>query len=169
MIKAYKNIYPKIGKDVYISENASVIGDVRLGGDVSVWFGTVLRGDVNYIEVGAKTNIQDLTMCHVRDEFPLIIGNEVTVGHAAKLHGCKIEDRCIIGIGAIILDGAVVGEGSIVAAGALVPPNSHVALRSIVMGVPAKTKRRVSDKEYEMIKEHFLNYIDYKNEYLGSS
>ncbi len=169
MIISYDNIYPKIGKNVFISENASIIGDVRLGEDVSIWFGVVLRGDIDFIEIGSKSNIQDLSVCHVCKGIPLIIGKEVTVGHGAKLHGCVVKDRCLIGIGSIILDNSVIGEGSLIAAGSLVTPNTIIPPRSLVMGIPAKIKRKVTNKEYKEIINNSINYIEYKNKFIKFS
>jgi len=168
LIKAFKELKPRIGKRVFIAENATVIGDVEIGNDSSIWFGTILRGDVNYIKVGKCTSIQDGSVVHVtRKTHPTVIGDYVTVGHAVKLHGCTIKDNCLIGIGAIILDGAVIGEGSIVAAGALVPPGKEFPPKSLIMGFPATVKRELSDEEVEGLKEHALRYVKYKNEYLS--
>ena len=168
MIREYKNLKPKIGKNVFIAENATVIGDVEIGDDSSVWFGAILRGDVNYIKVGKCTSIQDGTVVHVTNRtHPTLIGNYVTVGHAVKLHGCTIKDNCLIGIGAIILDGAVINENSIVAAGTLVPPGKEFPPNSLIMGFPAKVKRELSLEEIEHLKEHALRYVDYKNTYLN--
>ncbi|RUM88937.1 MAG: gamma carbonic anhydrase family protein [Thermovibrio sp.] len=150
------------------AENATVIGDVEIGDDSSVWFGAILRGDVNYIRVGRCTSVQDGTVVHVTNRtHPTVIGSYVTIGHSVKLHGCTIEDNCLIGIGAIILDGAVIGEGSIVAAGALVPPGKEFPPKSLIMGFPATVKRELSDEEVEGLKEHALRYVKYKNEYLS--
>ena len=168
MIREYKNLKPKIGKNVFIAENATVIGDVEIGDDSSIWFGVILRGDVNYIKVGKCTSIQDGTVVHVTNRtHPTLIGNYVTVGHAVKLHGCTVKDNCLIGIGAIILDGAVINENSIVAAGTLVPPGKEFPPNSLIMGFPAKVKRELSSEEIEHLKEHALRYVDYKNAYLS--
>ena len=168
MIREYKNLKPKIGKNVFIAENATVIGDVEIGDDSSVWFGAILRGDVNYIKVGKCTSIQDGTVVHVTNRtHPTLIGDYVTVGHAVKLHGCTVKDNCLIGIGAIILDGAVINENSIVAAGTLVPPGKEFPPNSLIMGFPAKVKRELSPEEIEHLKEHALRYVDYKNTYLN--
>jgi carbonic anhydrase/acetyltransferase-like protein (isoleucine patch superfamily) len=167
MVKPYKGIYPKIGKRVFIAENATVIGDVEIGSDSSIWFGAILRGDVNYIRVGECTSIQDGTVVHVTNQtHPTVIGSYVTVGHSVKLHGCTIEDNCLIGIGAIILDGAVIGENSIVAAGTLVPPNKKFPPGSLIMGFPASVKRELTEEEIEGLKKHALRYVEYKNQYL---
>jgi carbonic anhydrase/acetyltransferase-like protein (isoleucine patch superfamily) len=169
LIKPYKGIEPKIGKRVFIAENATVIGDVEIGDDSSIWFGAILRGDVNFIKVGACTSIQDGTVVHVTNRtHPTIIGDYVTVGHAVKLHGCTVKDNCLIGIGAIILDGAVIGENSIVAAGSLVPPGKEFPPGSLIMGFPATVKRELTPEEIKGLKEHALRYVKYKNEYLES-
>jgi carbonic anhydrase/acetyltransferase-like protein (isoleucine patch superfamily) len=167
LIRNYGELKPKIGQRVFIAENATVIGDVEIGDDSSIWFGTILRGDVNYIKVGRCTSIQDGSVVHVtRKTHPTVIGSFVTIGHAVKLHGCTVKDNCLIGIGAIILDGAVIGENSIVAAGSLVPPGKEFPPRSLIMGFPAKVKRELTDEEVEGLKEHALRYVAYKDEYL---
>ncbi|HIC86704.1 MAG TPA: gamma carbonic anhydrase family protein [Aquificae bacterium] len=164
----FKGKFPKIGKNVFIAENAYVIGDVVLEDDVSVWFGASVRGDVNYIKVGKGTSIQDNVTIHVTYKtHPTIIGNYVTIGHNAVLHGCTVEDGCLIGIGAIILDGALIREGSIVAAGSLVPPNKEYPPYSLIMGSPAQVKRELSKDEVKNLIEHAKRYIRYKNTYLG--
>jgi carbonic anhydrase/acetyltransferase-like protein (isoleucine patch superfamily) len=169
MVKPYKGVEPKIGERVFIAENATVIGDVEIGDDSSIWFGAILRGDVNYIRVGKCTSIQDGTVVHVtRKTHPTIIGNYVTVGHAVKLHGCTIEDNCLIGIGAIILDGALIRENSIVAAGTLVPPNKEFPPGCLIMGFPATVRRELTEEEIKGLKEHALRYVGYKDEYLKS-
>ncbi len=167
MVLGYKGKYPKIGKGVFIAPNATVIGDVEVGDDSSVWFGVVLRGDVNYIRIGKCSSIQDGSVVHVtRRTHPTVVGNYVTVGHSVKLHGCAIRDCCLIGIGAIILDGAVINENSIVAAGALVPPGKEFPPRSLIMGFPAKVVKELTDEEVEGLREHAERYVMYKNEYI---
>ncbi|WP_457677960.1 gamma carbonic anhydrase family protein [Thermovibrio sp.] len=167
MFLDFGELKPKIGKRVFIAENATVIGDVEIGDDSSIWFGAILRGDVNYIKVGKCTSIQDGTVVHVtRKTHPTVIGSFVTVGHGVKLHGCTVKDNCLIGIGAIILDGAVIGENSIVAAGSLVPPGKEFPPGSLVMGFPAKVKRELTEEEIEGLKEHALRYVKYKEQYL---
>ena len=167
LILEYKGISPKIGERGFLAENATVIGDVEIGDDSSVWFGAILRGDVNYIRVGKCTSIQDGSVVHVtRKTHPTVIGNFVTVGHAVKLHGCTVKDNCLIGIGAIILDGAVINENSIVAAGTLVPPGKEFPPNSLIMGFPAKVKRELTEEEIKGLKEHALRYVEYKNDYI---
>ena len=150
----------------YISESVDLIGDVTLGENVSLWFGTVVRGDMHFITIGNRSNIQDNSVVHVTTDIsPTRIGSEVTVGHNAIIHGATIEDRCLIGMGAIIMDDAVVGEGSIVGAGAVVPPNMIIPPRSLVVGLPAKIVRQTSDEELEMIIERAQHYIDFSQKY----
>ncbi len=167
MIKNFKDLKPKIGERVFIAENATVIGDVEIGDDSSIWFGVHMRGDVNYIKIGKCTSIQDGSVIHVtRITDPTEVGNYVTVGHAVKLHGCTIKDNCLIGIGAIILDGAVINENSIVAAGTLVPPRKEFPPGVLIMGFPAKVVRELSEEEIKGLREHAERYVAYKDEYL---
>jgi carbonic anhydrase/acetyltransferase-like protein (isoleucine patch superfamily) len=167
MVEPFGDLKPKIGERVFIAPNATVIGDVRIGDDSSIWFGAILRGDIHYIEIGKCTSIQDGSVVHVTAKtHPTVVGNYVTVGHAVKLHGCVIEDNCLIGIGAIILDGATIGYGSIVAAGSVVPPNKKFPPKSLIMGAPAKVKRELSDEEVEALKKHAIKYVGYKDMYL---
>ena len=169
MIRDYKGKSPVIDGSAYVDESAHVIGDVVIGSESSVWFNAVIRGDVNYIRIGNRTNIQDSSVLHVtRDTHPLIVGDEVTVGHSVTLHGCTIRDRCLIGMGAIVLDGAEVGEGSIVGAGALVKEGMKVEPGTLVVGVPAKAVRRLDGEEMNKIKRSAENYIGYMNEYRNS-
>ena len=161
MIKSFQDKPPHLGKNVYISETAVVIGDVILGDDVSIWFGAVIRGDMNFIRVGSRSNIQDNVLVHVTTAVsPTHIGSGVTVGHGAIIHGCTIEDDCMIGMGATVMDDAVIGSGSLVGAGTLVPPKMHVPPKSLVVGIPGKVVREVTDEEYTMIIERPQEYID---------
>lgn len=164
---SYQGISPKISEGAYIAPSAEVIGKVELGLHASIWHGTIVRGDVNWIKIGDETNIQDLSMLHVTKDTPLTIGKCVTVAHSVNLHGCTIEDHCLIGIGAIILDGAVIGEGSVVAAGALVPPNKKIPPKSLVIGSPCEIKKELSEKELEFFSINYKNYKKYKEEYLN--
>ena len=167
MIKSFQNKIPHLDKNVYISESAYVIGDVTLGDEVNIWFGAVLRGDMHYIQLGSRTNIQDNAVVHVTtDVSPTIIGSGVTVGHGAIIHGCTIEDNCMIGMGAIVMDDAVIGSGSLVGAGSLVPPKMVVLPNSLVVGLPGKVVRKISDEEYTMIIERPQEYIDLASIYL---
>jgi carbonic anhydrase/acetyltransferase-like protein (isoleucine patch superfamily) len=163
MIRVYKGIAPHIALTAFIESSAQIIGDVHVGEQSSVWFNCVLRGDVHYIRVGNYTNIQDGTIIHVTNgRFPTIIGDYVTVGHAAVLHGCTIKDRVLVGIGAIVLDNVTIGEESFIAAGALVTPGTVIPPRSMVMGSPAKVRREVTEEEVALINRHWQNYIEYK-------
>jgi carbonic anhydrase/acetyltransferase-like protein (isoleucine patch superfamily) len=168
MIRAYKEMSPRLGARAWVDPSAQVIGDVELGEDAGVWMNTVVRGDVNRIRVGARTNLQDACVVHVTARFPTTLAEEVTVGHSVTLHGCTIERLCLIGIGAVVLNGAVVGEESIVAAGALVPEGMVVPPRSVVMGTPAKVRRPVSDAERADLRRYAERYVDYKEDYRRS-
>ena len=168
MIKYFENKQPRLGKNVYISETAMVIGDVTLGDEVNIWFGAVLRGDMHYIKIGNRTNIQDNSVVHVTTGVsPTNIGNGVTVGHGAIIHGCTIEDDCLIGMGAILMDDAVIGAGSLIGAGALVPPNMKIPKNSLVVGSPGKVIREITEVERKMILERPQEYIDLASIYLN--
>ena len=170
MIKILQNNQPKLGQNVYISENAVVIGNVTLGDEVNIWFGSVIRGDMHYIKIGNRSNIQDNAVVHVTTAIsPTNIGSGVTVGHGAIIHGCTIEDCCMIGMGAIIMDDAVIGTGSLVGAGALVPPNMKVPPKSLVVGMPGKVVREVNNEEYKMIIERPQEYIELAAVYLNET
>jgi len=159
---------PVFGNRVYIAPTATIIGDVHAGDDVSFWYGVVARGDVNWIRVGSGTNIQDGSKLHVTtDRFPLSLGDGVSVGHGAALHGCTIGDHCLIGIGAIVMDGAAIGPGAIVAAGALVPEGVNIPEGSLVMGVPARVVRPVKEEEKQRIQHTCKRYIELKNAYIN--
>ncbi len=138
MLLGYKGVAPRCAARVYVAEGAMVIGDVEIGEDSSVWFHTVVRGDIASIRIGRATNIQDNSTVHVTTRDPVVIGDEVTIGHGATVHGCTIEDFCLIGINAVVLDGAVVGRGSVVGAGAVVAPRTVVPPGSLVLGIPGK-------------------------------
>ncbi len=143
----YKEYEPNIGDGVFVAETATVLGRVMLGEHSSIWYGAVLRGDINEIRVGRYSNIQDLCIGHVEDDRPLIIGDYVTVGHSAILHGCIIRDGALIGMGATVLDGAELGKGSLVAAGSLVPPRTTIPRGVLAMGTPVKIKRELTPEE----------------------
>lgn len=167
MIYAYKDHKPKIPKSVFVAPNATVIGDVEIGEDSSIWFNVLIRGDVNRIRIGAQTNIQDGSILHVTlDEWPLHVGDGVTVGHGAILHGCTIGDHCLIGMGARVLDGAHIGANCLVAAGSLVREGVKVPENSLVAGVPAIVKRSLSQKEIEQIACSSERYVRYKKSYM---
>jgi len=163
MIRNFENKKPSIHETSFVAENATIIGDIRLAEDSSIWYGCVLRGDINYIQVGARSNIQDLTAVHVDSNLPVKIGEDVTIGHSAVLHGCVIEDRCLIGMGAVILDGAVIGTGAVVGAGSVVPPGKKIKPHTLVAGVPAQKLRELTDEDYENLKHHAEAYVKYAN------
>lgn len=158
----YLNLYPSIAESVFLAPGVKIIGDVEIGEDSSVWYNSIIRGDVHYIKIGKLTNVQDCCMLHVTNgKYPLNIGNKVTVGHSVSLHGCTINDLCLIGIGAIILDGAVVEEKSIVAAGALVRQNFVVPGGKLVAGVPARIIRDLTKEELDDFERSALRYKKY--------
>jgi carbonic anhydrase/acetyltransferase-like protein (isoleucine patch superfamily) len=166
MIRKFKEIQPKVHETAFIADTALVIGDVEIGEDSGVWFGSVVRGDVNHIRIGARTNIQDMTMIHVSSKtHPTILEDEITVGHRVTLHGCHVESQCLIGIGAILLDGVRVGNNSLVAAGSLLTPGTIIPPRSLVMGAPAKVKRELTDDEIAYLDRSWRNYVELKQHY----
>ncbi len=168
MIRTFQGIRPTIPPSCFIEETAVVIGDVVMGEDSSAWFHAVIRGDVHYIRIGARTNIQDLCVLHVtHDTAPLVIGDDVTIGHHVVLHGCTIKDRVLVGMGAIIMDGAMIGEDSVVGAGALVTEGTVVPPKSVILGAPARVRRPVTDKELAWIRESAENYVRYARQYLA--
>ena len=168
MIEDFQGIMPVIGDRVYVASSASVIGDVKLGDRSSVWHGAVVRGDVWKIRIGDLSNIQDMSVCHVTTGGPdLSIGSRVTVGHGAILHSCTIEDDCLIGMGAVILDGAKICEGSVVAAGSVVLEGVEIPPRSLVAGVPAAVKREVDEETVRSIRERAEEYHQLALSYLG--
>lgn len=150
---------PVLGRDVYLASTAVVLGDVTLGDHSSVWYGAVLRGDINRIVVGHHSNVQDNAVLHLADEFPCVIGNWVTIGHSAVVHACTIGDECLIGIGATVLDGAVIGEQSLVGAGAVVTPGTVIPPGSMVLGAPAKVKRALTPEERAGLKHWAEKYV----------
>lgn len=159
MLYDYDGISPKISEGCYIAPSADVIGDVELGRGSSVWFNTVVRGDVHYIKIGENTSVQDNSTLHVTNGlFPLNIGSCVTIGHSTIVHGCTLGDRILVGMGAIILDGARIGSDSIVAAGALVPEGASFPANSVIMGAPARLVRETNQRDLERIKEGYTNY-----------
>ena len=165
-IRPYKGKRPVIASSAYIDVASVIIGDVVIGEDASIWPLVVVRGDVNYIRIGARTNIQDGSILHVmKDEYPLILGDDITVGHSVTLHGCTIESRCLIGMRATILNGVVVGEGSIVAAGTLLTERTIVPPRSLVVGAPGKVKRALTAIDQATIDRYAQRYVEYKETY----
>jgi carbonic anhydrase/acetyltransferase-like protein (isoleucine patch superfamily) len=166
MLRAFRGRLPVVHATAFVDQSAQVIGDVEIGPNSSVWMNVVIRGDVNRIRIGGRTNVQDGSVVHVMHEtHPAIIGDEVTVGHGAIVHGCTIEGCVLVGMGAIVLNGAVVGEHSIVAAGTLVTEGMRVPPRSLVMGSPGKVRRTLSDAEVASIREYADNYVRYKKDY----
>jgi carbonic anhydrase/acetyltransferase-like protein (isoleucine patch superfamily) len=169
-IRPYRGTHPQIDASAYIDPAAIIIGDVHIGEDSSVWPCTVIRGDVNHIRIGTRTNIQDGSILHVmRDEWPLTLGDDITIGHGVMLHGCTIESRCLIGIGAILLNGVRIGAGTIVAAGTLIPERTVIPPGSLVMGSPGKVKRTLTDDDQKSILDYAQRYIEYKNIYRKES
>lgn len=166
MIKPFRGVQPQVDQTAFIADSAQVIGDVHLGAESSVWFNTVVRGDVHYIRIGERTNVQDNSVIHVRNgSHPTILEDEVTVGHSVTLHGCYVERGSLIGIGSILLDDVRVGAHSIVAAGALVSPGTIIPPRSLVMGLPAKVKRELSDEEVAGLDVFWQNYVELTKNY----
>jgi carbonic anhydrase/acetyltransferase-like protein (isoleucine patch superfamily) len=167
LIRSYKGMNPQIPETCYVDPSAQIIGDVQLGEHASVWMNAVLRGDVHSIRVGHYSNIQDCAVLHgMKEKFGVFLGDYVTVGHSAILHGCTIEDRCLIGMGCIILNGARIGSGSIIAAGALIPEGAVIEPNSLWVGAPAKFRRHLDEKDQETILTYAENYIGYKDTYL---
>ena len=168
VIAPYNNIHPKIASTAFVADDATIIGDVEIGEDASVWFGSVIRGDVNFIRIGDRTNIQDGTVVHVSSNtHSTILEDRITVGHRVTLHGCYVESGCLIGIGSILLDGVRVGRNSLVAAGSLLTPGTQIPPNSVVMGSPGKVKRQVTEQELEYLDRSWRNYIDLKNRYIS--
>ena len=166
MLRPYRGQLPVVHPTAYIDQSAQVIGDVEVGAASSVWMNVVIRGDVNRIRIRQRSSVQDCTVVHVmHDTHPTAIGDEVTIGHGAIVHGCTIEDRVLIGMGAIVLNGATIGEDCIVAAGALVTEGSVVPARSLVMGTPGKVRRALSDQELLFVLESAENYVRYRLDY----
>lgn len=175
MIREFKNFTPKVGEKVFIADSADVIGRCEIGEDSSIWFGTIIRADVHYIKIGKRSSVQDGSMVHVThykkpdmsDGNPTIIGDDVTVGHKVMLHGCTIENACLIGMSATILDGAVIGKESIVGAGSLVTKGKKFPPRSLIMGSPAKVARELTDDEVRELYNSAKRYVSFKDDYLN--
>jgi carbonic anhydrase/acetyltransferase-like protein (isoleucine patch superfamily) len=166
MIRPFRGKRPQIHPTAFIEESAQIIGDVSIGAHSSIWFGAVVRGDVFHIRIGNRTNVQDGTVIHVSNgTHATILEDEVTVGHNVTLHGCYVERGCLVGIGAIVMDGCRVGEKSLVAAGALLSPGTIIPPRSLVMGVPARVKRQLSDEEVADLDVFWKNYVEYTRVY----
>jgi len=167
MIRSYKGITPHVPATAFVDDSAQVIGDVTLGEHASIWMNSVLRGDVHYIKVGAHSNVQDNSVLHgMKEEWPVELGEWVTVGHSVTLHGCVIEDRCLIGMGSIILNGARIGKGSIIAAGTVIPEGTHVEPGSLWMGVPGRFRKKLGHDDEQTIMAYAKRYLEYKESYL---
>jgi carbonic anhydrase/acetyltransferase-like protein (isoleucine patch superfamily) len=167
MIRSYRGVTPKVPNSCYVDLSAQILGDVVLGERSSVWINAVLRGDVNAIRIGTCSNVQDCAVLHgQRNKYPVIVGDWVTIGHNATVHGCTIEDNVLIGMGAVILNNARIGTGSIVAAGAVVPENTVVPPRTLWAGVPAKQRRELSDADLALIRKFAADYLDYVDSFL---
>jgi carbonic anhydrase/acetyltransferase-like protein (isoleucine patch superfamily) len=168
MIRSYQGKTPTVPASCYVDGSAQLIGDVVLGEQASVWMNAVLRGDVNSIRVGARSNVQDCAVLHgMRYVYPVIVGEMVTIGHNATVHGCVLEDEVLVGIGATILNNARIGEGSIIAAGAVIPEQTVIPPNSLVAGVPGKVKKTLGDEDRKMILKYAHNYLDYTAIYLA--
>ena len=167
MVRPFRSIFPTVHSSAFVDVSAQVIGDVHIGAESSVWLNTVIRGDVNYIRIGARTNIQDLTMVHVqRETHPTFIGDDVTIGHNAVVHGCTIENQCLIGMGAILLNGCRIGTESIIAAGTLIPEGMIVPPGSMVMGSPGKVRRELTAGERQRIRSNAESYVRFRLDYM---
>jgi carbonic anhydrase/acetyltransferase-like protein (isoleucine patch superfamily) len=166
MIRAYRSILPRIDPSAFVDESAQIIGDVEMGPESSAWMNVVIRGDVNWIRIGRRSNIQDGSIVHVmRGTRPTVVGDEVTVGHGVILHGCTVGDRCLVGMGAILLNGVVLGESCIVAAGSLLPEGAVVPPRSLVVGHPGRVRRPLTDEEVATIADYAARYAGYSRDY----
>ncbi len=167
MLRPFKTITPTVDPTAYVDQSAQVIGDVTIGAESSVWMNVVMRGDVHRIRLGRRSNIQDGTIVHVmRDTHPTTIGDEVTIGHGAIIHGCTIGNRVLIGMGAIVLNGAVIGDDVIVAAGSLVTEGTVIPARSLVMGRPTAVRRPLTDADLASILSYAENYVGYRKDYV---
>jgi carbonic anhydrase/acetyltransferase-like protein (isoleucine patch superfamily) len=166
LIRAWGGRTPRLAEDVWVADDAVIVGDVEIGPGSSVWFGTVVRGDVNHVRIGARTNLQDHTVVHVTSHtHPTVVGDDVTVGHRVTLHGCTVKDRCLVGIGAIVMDGAVVGEDAMVGAGSLVPPGMVVPPGMLALGSPARVKRGLTQEEIAFFRKSAAAYAGYAEAY----
>jgi carbonic anhydrase/acetyltransferase-like protein (isoleucine patch superfamily) len=167
MLKSYRGVEPIVAANAFIEDTAMIIGDVVIGSDSSVWFHAVVRGDVHFIRIGHRTNIQDLSLLHVsHDTYPLTLGDDITIGHHVVLHGCTIRDRVLVGMGSIIMDGAVIEEDCIIGAGSLVTERTQIPPKSLVIGSPARVKRMLTTDEIAWIRESASNYVRYAQHYL---
>jgi carbonic anhydrase/acetyltransferase-like protein (isoleucine patch superfamily) len=168
MIRPYKGVFPQVASSCYIDDSAQLIGDVVIGENSSVWMNAVIRGDVNSIRIGANSNVQDCSVLHgMLGQHKVNVGDWVTIGHSVTLHGCTVEDCCLIGMGSVILNGAVIGEGSVIAAGTVIPEGTVVEPRSLWMGVPGKLKKKLDESSREGILRYAKNYLGYREQYLA--
>lgn len=166
MIYPFNSIIPKVDPTAFVTDDAIIIGDVEIGAESSVWFGSIIRGDVNFIRIGERTNIQDGCVIHISSKtHSTVLEDEITVGHRVTLHGCHVESGCLIGIGSILMDGVRVGRNSLVVAGSLLTPGTQVPPDSLVMGSPAKVKRELSDDELAYLDRSWQNYVELKKHY----
>lgn len=168
MIHTYSGRAPRIAPSAFIAPSADLIGNVEIDEDASVWFQCVLRGDIELIRIGPGSNVQDGSVVHTDADAPALIGERVTVGHRAVIHGCAIENHCLIGMGAVVLSRARIGEGSIIAAGAVVPEGAVIPPRSLYMGLPARFRRTLGDADLAFIDAHAAHYVQYKEAYLAA-
>ena len=167
MIREFKGIFPRVDASAYVDESAQVIGQVEIGAESSVWMNVVLRGDVNHIRIGKRTNIQDLTLLHgMTGTHPTVLGDEVTVGHSAIIHGATVEDRVLVGMGALLLNGVHVERDCVIAAGTLLTEGTRIPARSLVMGRPGKVKRPLTDEEVAEIRWYSEAYVNYRLDYM---
>lgn len=167
IIRSYQGKEPRFGRRVFVADNAALIGDVDLGDDASIWYGVVLRGDIHHIRIGARSNVQDNCVLHVEaGNEPAIVGEEVTIGHSAVVHGCTVERGALIGIGARILSGAVVREQALIGAGSVVTEGMQVPPRTLVLGVPGRVKRELTGDELARLDRSWRSYVAYKDQYL---
>lgn len=167
MLREYNGKWPDVHQTAFIDKSAQVVGDVSIGQDSSVWHNAVIRGDVNVIRIGERTNIQDGVVLHgTLGLYPVILEDNITIGHNAVVHGCTVHSNCLIGIGAIILDNAEIGESCIIGAGAVVTEGLRIPPQSLVLGIPGRVKRRLSTEEVQSLPERAARYVEYKNQYL---
>src|SRR5688500_10843362 len=168
IIRPHEGKHPRLGAGVFVAENAAIIGDVEIGNDCSIWYSATIRGDVHFIRIGSRSNVQDNCTIHVtHEQWPTIIAEEVTIGHGAIVHGGTVHRGALIGMGSRVLDGAVVGESALVGAGALVPEGMKVPPRTHVVGVPARVKRSLTEDELARLEQSWRNYVQYKEKYLS--
>lgn len=168
LIRGYRGVEPRFGNRIFLAENVTIIGDVEIGDDSSIWYGSVIRGDVHHIRIGRRTNIQDNCVVHVTNGvWPTIIGDDVSIGHGVIVHGCTIERGCLVGMGSRVLDGAVIGEEALVGAGSVVPEGMEIPPRTLVLGVPGRVRRELTEAELDRVRKNSRNYLDYKEIYLA--